>query len=105
MDSHPADLTLSGGVRRLGLVENISYDGSILIRSAFAASRGAVVVDKRRRPLGRVMKVFGPVKEPFTSVRPEGKPTLALIGSEVFIEEVQDARQKDRSGRRSHPVS
>ena len=92
-------------MRVLGRVENIAYDGSVLVRAAFAPPRGAIVVDRRRRPVGRVVKVFGPVKEPFATVLPEGKPAVALIGSEVFIEEASgNARQEDRSGRRGHPV-
>jgi len=98
-------LTLSEGIRRLGHVENIAYDGTILVRSEFAPPRGAVVFDRRRRPLGRVVKVFGPVKEPFASVRPDGRPAIALIGSEVFVEEVENARQKNRADRRGYPVS
>src|SRR5207245_10636626 len=60
-----------GGMRRLGVVENIAHDGTVLVRSEFAPSRGADVRDKRNRPLGRVIKVFGPVREPFAAVRPE----------------------------------
>jgi rRNA processing protein Gar1 len=101
----PHRKALTGGFHALGTVENIAYDGSILVRAGFAPPRGAVVVDRRRRPVGRVVKVFGPVKEPFATVRPEGRPGIALIGAEVFIEEVGNARQEDRRGRRGHPVS
>ncbi len=93
-------------MRSLGHVENIAYDGSVLVRAEFAPPRGAVVVDRRKRPVGRVVKVFGPVRGPFATVRPEGKPTMALIGSEVFIEEVgANAREEGRRGGRGHPVS
>ena len=93
------------GMLSLGIVENIAYDGSVLVRARFAPPRGAAVVDRRRRPVGRVVKVFGPVKEPFATVRPDGTPALSLVGSEVFIEEAGNARQEDRRGRRGHPVS
>src|SRR3989454_4264669 len=65
-------------MRRLGVVENIAHDGTVLIRSEFAPSRGADVRDKRSRPLGRVVKVFGPVQEPFAAVRPVGPASLPL---------------------------
>ncbi len=97
--------TLVGGTEPLGIVENIAYDGSILVRARFAPPRGAAVVDRRKRPVGRVVKVFGPVREPFATVRPVGKPALSLIGSEVFVEGIGNARQEDRRGRRGHPVS
>ncbi|MEK6851794.1 MAG: Gar1/Naf1 family protein [Candidatus Thermoplasmatota archaeon] len=80
----------------------MAYDGSVLVRSAFAPSPGTRVVDKRQRPLGRVMKVFGPVKEPFAAVRPDGKVPLSLLGSDVYVSEGNDAVQEGRRGRRSH---
>lgn len=90
-------------MHRLGHVQTISYDGSILVQAEFAPPRGAVVVDRRKRTVGRVARIFGPVKEPFATVRPEGTPSLALIGAEVFIQEGEtDARKEDRRGRRSH---
>src|SRR5205807_9321094 len=94
-----------GGMRRLGVVENIAHDGTVLIRSEFAPSRGADVRDKRNRPLGRVVKVFGPVQEPFAAVRPVGPASLSLIGADVFVDEGNHANQEDRRGRRSHKMS
>src|SRR2546425_688031 len=44
-------------MRRLGVVENIAHDGTVLVRSEFAPSRGADVRDKRNRPLGRAFDV------------------------------------------------
>ena len=89
-------------MRRLGVVENIAHDGTLLIRSEFAPSRGADVLDKRNRALGRVVKVFGPVREPFTAVRPTGAVSLSLIGADVYLPEGDHADEEDRRGRRSH---
>ena len=72
------------------------------MRSQFAPASGVRVVDKRNRPLGKVVKVFGPVKEPFLSVRPDGKVPLSVLGSDVFVSEGNDAKQEGRRGRRSH---
>ena len=80
----------------------MAYDGSLLVRSHFAPGLGAGVVDKRSRPLGKVVKVFGPVKEPFASVRPRGKVPLSILGSDVYLNEGNDAKQESRRGRRSH---
>src|SRR5207245_1740760 len=81
---------------RLGVVENIAHDGTVLVRSEFAPSRGADVRDKRNRPLGRVVKVFGPVREPFAAVRPTGAASLSMIGVDVFVAEGDHANQEDR---------
>jgi len=92
----------SGGMKRLGVVENIAYDGSVLVRSETAPAVGTPVVDKRNRPIGRVARVFGPVREPFASVRPIGPASASLIGVEVFVGEGTHADKEDRRGRRSH---
>src|SRR5205807_8660101 len=47
-----------GGMRRLGVVENIAHDATVLIRSEFAPSRRAEVRDNWTRRLARVAKVF-----------------------------------------------
>ncbi len=93
---------MRGGAKRLGVVENIGHDGSLLVRSEFAPARGADVLDRRNRPLGRVVRVFGPVKEPFTSVRPSVPAAASLVGADVFIGEGKHAHEEDRRGRRSH---
>jgi len=82
-------------MRRLGVVENIAYDGSLVIRARFAPPTGAPVLDRRKRPLGRVGRVFGPVAEPFVSVRPQAAPAVSLIGADVFIDEVDHPRKED----------
>lgn len=93
---------MAGGAKRLGVVENIAHDGSILVRSEFAPPGGAEVLDHRHRPLGRVARVFGPVKEPFTSVRPASAAPLSIVGSDVFVAEGKHADQENRRSRRSH---
>jgi len=89
-------------MRRLGILENVAYDGSVLVRASFAPAPGTPVVDKRDRELGRVVRVFGPVKEPFASVRPTSKVPLSALGSEVYVREGDNARKEGRRGRRSH---
>jgi rRNA processing protein Gar1 len=89
-------------MKRLGVVENIAHDGTVLVRSEFAPLRGADVRDKRNRPLGHVVKVFGPVREPIAAVRPVAPASLSLIGADVFVDEGKHANQEDRRGRRSH---
>jgi len=87
-------------MKKLGVVDNLSYDGSILVRAEFAPSRGAQVLDAKKNPVGRIFKVFGPVRKPFAAVRPSRKVSLSLIGSEVYLEEGEHA-EKPKKGRRS----
>jgi len=90
-------------MKRLGIVENLSYDGTVLVRSEFAPPLGAPVMDKREKHLGSVVKVFGPVQQPFTAIRPAQAPALGLVGTDVYMQErTPHAQQKDRGNRRSH---
>lgn len=64
--------------------------------------RGVEVIDKRNRPVGRVVRVFGPVKEPFAAVHPSAPASPSLIGADVYVGEGKHAHEEDRRGRRSH---
>jgi rRNA processing protein Gar1 len=87
-------------MKRLGVVENLIYDGSLLVRVEFAPPPGTQVVDKRRRPVGKVRKVFGPVRQPFATVRPFGKAPMTLIGSDVYVGEGMAWREKSKRRKR-----
>lgn len=91
-------------MKRLGVVENLSYDGTVLVRAERSPRTGSRVVDARSRVVGKVSRVFGPVREPFVAVRPETRVPVSLIGSDVYTDEGDHARQeqKNRRGRGSH---
>ena len=78
---------MRGRSRKLGVVENIAHDGSLIVRSGFAPSTGAEVHDRRHRSLGRVQRVFGPTREPIVSVRPARPAPLSLVGADVYVSE------------------
>ena len=73
-------------VRKVGLVENIGHDGTVLVKSSQPVRVGQSLVDSRNRPIGRVLRMFGPVAAPFLSLRPAGKVPLGLVGQPVFLE-------------------
>lgn len=88
-------------MKRLGVVENFAHDGTVLVRASFAPSPGTRVHDRRSQLLGKVVRVFGPVAEPYAAVRPERKVPLSVLGSEVYVEG-DHAKPEDRRGRRRH---
>lgn len=89
-------------MKRLGIVENIVYDGTVLVRSAFVPDPGSAIVDRRGRPVGSVARTFGPVHEPFVVLRATSPVSASVIGTEVFLGEGKHASEKDRRGRRGH---
>lgn len=75
----------------LGTVEEIAFDGKLIVRGAFAPRLRAKVVDNRKRTLGHVRRVFGPVDSPYISVEPAGgQSMLAILGKQVYVEGVEE---------------
>ncbi|MFQ5838575.1 MAG: H/ACA ribonucleoprotein complex subunit GAR1 [Thermoplasmata archaeon] len=73
-------------MKKLGVVNNLSYKGDILVKASFAPRMGEGVLDAAKRPLGRVIRVFGPARSPYVTVEPLDEPPLGLIGSDVYVE-------------------
>jgi len=83
----------------LGPIQEIAYDGKLVVRGAFAPLPGSAVLDSRKRPLGKVRRIFGPVSSPYVSVElTGGSGLLGMIGKQVYIEGVDE----DGKGKRRH---
>ncbi|MFQ5907324.1 MAG: H/ACA ribonucleoprotein complex subunit GAR1 [Thermoplasmata archaeon] len=74
-------------MRKLGAIKDFSYRGDLLVKAGFAPPPDAAVFDARKRTLGRVLRVFGPVRAPYVTVKPAREPKLPLLGSEVYVED------------------
>jgi RNA-binding protein len=73
-------------VRRLGKVIHVSQQGSIILKTDKTPPIGATVVDKKVQQIGSVLDVFGPVKEPYVSVRPSGGvDSSKLVGQVLYL--------------------
>lgn len=79
------------GLKLLGVVQDISHDGRLIVKGRFAPRNGAVVRDNLKVKIGRVARVFGPVRRPYVAIRPEKDlRTLAILGKEVYVLEEGD---------------
>lgn len=82
----------------LGIVEEITCDGRMIIRCRELPDIGAPVFDNRQTRLGTVGRVFGPVDGPYASVTPEDGPVG--IGTETYFRgNKQNAKGKRRNRR------
>ena len=85
-------------MKLLGVVQDLSHDGKLIVRSRFAPMKGAVVRDNVKARVGRVVRVFGPVRSPYVAVQPEEEmKTIAILGREVYIEEGDHGKGKRRN--------
>lgn len=89
----------------LGNVQEVTADGRLVVRAAFTPKLREAVFDNRRRPLGRIVRIFGPVDSPYVTVEPTGDTSLlSVTGRQVYIVGVENHGKQKGSGRGSNPV-
>jgi RNA-binding protein len=88
----------------LGNIQEVTFDGKLIVRGAFAPQPRSRISDNRQKPVGRVIKVFGPVSAPYVTVEPVGELSLlSAVGKQVYVEEVEEyakAKGRDRRDRK-----
>ena len=74
-------------LRLLGVVQDISHDGKLIVKARFAPNLREIVRDNLRGEVGKVSKVFGPVRSPYVAIDPRKElKTLAVLGKEVYVQ-------------------
>jgi RNA-binding protein len=85
-------------LRLLGVVQDISHDGKLIVKARFAPNLKELVRDNLKGEVGRVSKVFGPVRSPYVAIEPRKElKTLAVLGKEVYV---QQERENGKGKRR-----
>ncbi|MDO9537684.1 MAG: Gar1/Naf1 family protein [Thermoplasmata archaeon] len=95
-------------MKKLGTVKNVIHDGTILLNTSGTTVQeipapGARVYDSRGMEIGRVARVFGPVKEPYIALKPISDiETFELLGASMYLgTEEQRNEDRQRAVRRS----
>jgi rRNA processing protein Gar1 len=84
-------------LRLLGVIQDISHDGKLIVKARFAPNAREVVRDNVKSEIGRVAKVFGPVRSPYVAMEPRnGLQTLAVLGKEVYVLEEREDHGKGK---------
>ncbi|MCJ7463887.1 MAG: hypothetical protein MUO81_04005 [Thermoplasmata archaeon] len=85
-------------LRLLGVVQDISHDGKLIVKARFAPNLKELVRDNLKGEVGRVSKIFGPVRSPYVAIEPRKElKTLAVLGKEVYV---QQERENGKGKRR-----
>jgi RNA-binding protein len=85
-------------LRLLGVVQDISHDGKLIVKARFAPNLKELVRDNLKGEVGRVSKIFGPVRSPYIAIEPRKElKTLAVLGKEVYV---QQERENGKGKRR-----
>ncbi len=75
-------------MRLLGVVQDLSHDGKLIVKARFAPGIREIVRDNVKTEIGRVSKVFGPVRAPYVAIEPRKElKTLAVLGKEVYVQQ------------------
>jgi RNA-binding protein len=71
---------------QVGTVLHLSQSsGNLILKAKKKAKIGEVVTDSKGERIGVVFDLFGPVGDPFISVKPSIKDPNRLIGEELFL--------------------
>jgi rRNA processing protein Gar1 len=89
-------------------VFNFSPKGSIVVKATMTPRIGNVVCDKMGRPLGKVIRITGPVEAPYVLVTSMAKDEISMFrlsGKQVFIDDTYQQRPaRDRRPRAKGPA-
>ncbi|MFW9850813.1 MAG: H/ACA ribonucleoprotein complex subunit GAR1 [Candidatus Thorarchaeota archaeon] len=75
-------------MRRLGKVLQVTKSASLIVQTDKTPPLGAKVVDKKAQRVGKIQDVFGPVKNPYISIRFHSKSSEEagkLLGQMVYL--------------------
>ena len=87
-------------MKRLGSIKNVMRDGSILLKTTESVKAGTAVFDARGTCLGKVIRVFGPVSEPYMVMKASDKKlnVAQLLDSSVYYDSSGVGGQERKRG-------
>lgn len=73
----------------LGQVRGLGYNGRLIVKGNFVPRLELEVLDKTKKKIGIIARVFGPVESPYISIKlPKNhRPSLDIVGKEVYVVE------------------
>lgn len=87
-------------MRRLGKPLHLSAHGDLIIRVDFTPKIGSKVITKDMEEVGKIFDIFGPVKTPYVSVKPQVEPSTAEKLVDEVLYELVDEKKRRYSKRR-----
>lgn len=72
-------------MNRLGTVTHVSGSRKLILRTKIRVKSGTQIFDEELRPVGRIFDVFGPVKNPYVSVKPVGGELEKYVGHALYV--------------------
>jgi len=75
------------GLKLVGRIQDISYNGFLVARGEFAPRIGSEVF-AGNKSLGKIVNIYGPVTKPYLAIKPnsKGQSLLEMVGKEIYLQ-------------------
>lgn len=80
--------------KKIGTVSHISSTNKIIIPSKQTPKIGLTLVNKQKKPIGRISDIFGSTKKPYISVKTNKKFKKVKPGDEVYLPPRKNNRRR-----------
>lgn len=75
-------------MKKIGKVSHITNKKRIMVKAEIIPKLFTEVFNLNKKPIGKVIDVLGPIKEPFIAVKPYSKDKIEqYIGQTLYIKE------------------
>lgn len=88
-------------MEEIGEILHVIKDDRAIAKVKVAPKLGLTVYDVRRKPIGQIMDIFGPVKSPYIEIEVKERDPKKLTNSPVYIlPKTKSAKGRDKNERR-----
>lgn len=69
----------------IGEILHVFQDNRAIAKVKITPKHGLTVYDIRRRPIGQIVDIFGPIRSPYVEIEVKGQDPKKLINSPIYI--------------------
>lgn len=80
-------------IKRLGKVLHLSKSGRLIVKSQLKVKPGSVTLSQDLKNIGTIFDIFGPVENPYISVKPSIRTPSNYVGQILYFEENTERRR------------
>jgi len=77
-------------LRYKGEITRVTDEGDMIGRFTHVPEMGTAVLDKRKRTIGKVTWIFGPVERPFVEIKTnnDSRKRVSILNEPIYVEEI-----------------
>jgi rRNA processing protein Gar1 len=72
-------------LKRLGKVLHLSSNKNLILKTRLNLKPQTTVLDSQLTPVGKILDVFGPVVDPYASIKPSVKNPKKYVGRVLYL--------------------